>query len=44
LEIGINFVIRPGRDIDGRCDGKNDWDEIVRTLIPWILNISIMEW
>ncbi len=33
-----------GRDINGGYDGKNAWDEMVRTLIPRILDINVMEW
>ncbi len=36
--------VRLGGDINGRCDGKNAWDETIRTLIPQILDINVMEW
>jgi hypothetical protein len=30
--------------IDGGCDGKNAWDEVVRTLILHTLDINVIEW
>jgi hypothetical protein len=33
-----------GGDVDGGCDGKNVWDDVVRTLILWILDVSVIEW
>lgn len=36
--------IKPGGDIDVACEGKNAWDEVVRTIIPRILDISVVEW
>jgi hypothetical protein len=36
--------IKPRGDTDRGCDGKNDWDETIKTLIPRILDISVMEW
>ncbi len=28
------FCYKTKGDIDGGCDGKNVWDEMIRTLIP----------
>ncbi len=36
--------IRLERDINGGCDRNNFWDEVVKTLIPQILNINVVEW
>jgi hypothetical protein len=36
--------VRPRGHIDGRSEENNVWDEIIRTLIPKILNISVIEW
>jgi len=36
--------VRLEGDINGGCDGENACDEIVRTLIPQILDIHVMEW
>jgi hypothetical protein len=33
-----------GGDVDRWCVGKNAWDEAVRTLIPKILDISVLHW
>jgi hypothetical protein len=33
-----------GGDVDGCCEGKNAWDEVMRTLIPHILDISVVSW
>jgi len=33
-----------GGDIVGCCDGKNIWDEAVKTLIPQILDASVLSW
>jgi hypothetical protein len=33
-----------GGDIDGCYDGKNVWDEGVKTLIPRILDVSVLSW
>jgi hypothetical protein len=30
--------------VDGGCDGKNVWDEVVRTLIPHVLDVNVIEW
>jgi hypothetical protein len=30
--------------VDGRFDGKNAWDEVVRTLIPHILDVNVIKW
>jgi hypothetical protein len=31
-------------DIDGACNGKNAWNDAVRTFVPWILDINVIEW
>jgi hypothetical protein len=36
--------IRAGGDVDGGCEGKNSWDDVARTLIPWILDINVVIW
>ncbi len=33
----------PRGAINGGCEGKNVWDETIRTLIPHILNINVVE-
>jgi hypothetical protein len=33
-----------GGDVDGGCEGKNAWDDAMRTLIPWILDINVVIW
>jgi hypothetical protein len=35
--------VKDGGDIDGGCTGKNAWDNAVRSLVPRILDISIVE-
>jgi hypothetical protein len=35
-------VVGVGGGIDGGCDGKNQWDDSVQTLVPWMLNVSII--
>jgi hypothetical protein len=39
-----HIQIKVGGDINGRSDGKNAWNEVVRTLIPWILNVNVIDW
>ncbi len=29
---------------DGGCDGKNQWDDNVHTLVPWMLDVSIIHY
>ena len=36
--------VKEGGDIDGGCPGKNAWDDAVRSLVPRILDMSIIEW
>jgi hypothetical protein len=36
--------VKDGGDIDGGCTGKNAWDNAVRSLVPRILDISVVEW
>jgi hypothetical protein len=31
-------------DIDGVCQRKYVWDDVVRTFVPLILDISVIEW
>jgi len=33
-----------GGGIDGGCDGKNQWDDSVQTLVPWMLDVSIIHY
>jgi hypothetical protein len=35
---------KEGGDIDGACPAKNAWDDAVRSLVPRILDMSIIEW
>ncbi len=37
-----NIRIKAGSDVDRWCVGKNAWDEVVKTLIPKILDISVL--
>jgi hypothetical protein len=39
-----HIQIKAGGDINGRSDGKNVWDEVVRTLILWILYVNVIDW
>jgi hypothetical protein len=36
--------VKDGGDIDGGCTSKNVWDDAVRSLVPRILAISVVEW
>jgi hypothetical protein len=36
--------MKEGGDIDGGCPAKNAWDDAVRSLVPRILDMSIIEW
>jgi hypothetical protein len=36
--------VKDGGDIDGGCPGKNAWDDAIRSLVPRILDMSIIEW
>jgi hypothetical protein len=36
--------MKDGGDIDGGCPGKNAWDDVVKSLVPQILDISVIEW
>ncbi len=36
--------IKVGGDINGCYDGKNAWDETMRTLIPRILDVNVLSW
>jgi hypothetical protein len=36
--------VKDGGDIDEGCIGKNAWDDVVRSLVPRILDISVVEW
>jgi hypothetical protein len=31
-------------EIDGGCDRKNQWDDSVHTLAPWMLDVSIIHY
>ncbi len=39
-----NICIKGGGDVDEHCESKNIWDEVVKTLIFWILDITVVEW
>ena len=36
--------VKAGGGIDGGCEGKNEWDEALRSLIPRILDVSCVTW
>jgi hypothetical protein len=36
--------VKEGRDIDGGCIGKNAWNDAARSLVPRILDLSVIEW
>jgi hypothetical protein len=36
--------VKEGGDIDGGCLGKNAWDDVVRSLVPRILDMSLIDW
>ena len=36
--------VKPGGGIDGGCEGKNEFDEQLRTLVPRILDVSCVSW
>lgn len=36
--------IKVGGDIYACCDGKNVWDEAMKTLIPQILDVNVLSW
>ncbi len=38
------ICIKAGGDVDECCEGKNVEDEVMKTLIPWILDIIVVEW
>jgi hypothetical protein len=38
------ITVQPGGEVDGACPGKNAWDDIVRALVPRILDLSIVDW
>jgi hypothetical protein len=37
-------TVKLGGEIDGACQGKNGWDDAVRSLVPRLLDISIVQW
>jgi len=37
----LKIHIKVRGDIDGECEGKNLWDEVVRTLISRIFEIKV---
>ena len=39
-----HVTVKAGGDIDGTCEGKNAWDDAIRSLVPRILDISIVQW
>ena len=36
--------VRDNGDINAKLEGKNAWDEVVRNLVPKILDLSVVEW
>ena len=36
--------MKVGGGIDGGCEGKNAFDEAIRSLVPRILDVSILKW
>ena len=36
--------VKAGGGIDGGCEGKNAFDEALRSLVPRILDVSILKW
>ncbi len=42
-KIPHKIKIRLKGDIDGGCDRNNVWDEVVKTTIPQILDIDVVE-
>ena len=36
--------VKAGGGIDGGCEGKNGFDEALRSLVPRILDVSILRW
>jgi hypothetical protein len=37
-------VVKAGGDIDTIFEGKNAWDSVVRTFVPRLLDISVVNW
>ena len=38
------LMVKQGGGIDGGCEGKNAFDEALRSLVPRILDVSCMTW
>jgi hypothetical protein len=36
--------VKAGKEIAGRCPGKNAWDAAVRTSVPRTLDMSVLSW
>lgn len=36
--------VKAGGAIDGGCEGKNAFDEMLRSLVPRILDVSVLKW
>lgn len=36
--------VKSGGGIDGGCEGKNEFDELLRSLVPRILDVSCVRW
>jgi hypothetical protein len=36
--------VKAGGGIDGGCEGKNEFDEMLRSLVPRILDVSCVSW
>jgi hypothetical protein len=39
-----NISVTPSGEIDAGCSGKNSWDSLVRTYVPRILDMSVIDW
>jgi hypothetical protein len=35
--------VQPGGEIDGACLGKTTWDDAVKGLVPWILDLNVVD-
>ena len=36
--------VKPSGGIDGGCEGKNAFDEALRSMVPRILDVSFLTW
>src|ERR1700738_278932 len=44
LAVGQNVRVKANGGIDGGCEGKNEFDEALRSLVPRILDVSCVTW